>query len=245
MTRDEFISKIRRRSALKGASVETAGDYLDRGLLAVSSYAPLEVHLLNAPADRSDGVYEVPADARQVTGVFVAGTNAPIIYEVKRKPDGTRELWLYAIRLPSAINLIDSPDYHSYYGNIPIGGRSSRPVFGGGGGYDRYDLQYSVNHTFEGLLPEHHLALEIYCDYLGYESRAASQAEKSDITDRDPSGAQTMIRRSASANSFMKLMEIQMADFKREMKRPYWTRSSFGIIERLWMQEVGDGVYLD
>ena len=217
---------------------------MNRGLLAVSSYAPLRVHLLNVPADNNRGVYAVPADARQVTGVFVAGTNAPITYEVKRKSDGTRELWLYGLRLPSTINLIDSPDNYSYYNNVVDGVTTLRPVFGGGG-YERYDLQYSTNHTFDGLLPEHHLALEIYCDYLGYEARAARQAEKSDITDRDPSGAQTTIRRSASASAFMKLQESAMSDFKREMLRPYWTRSSFGVIERLWIQEVGDDLYLD
>ena len=244
MDRADFISQIRRRPSLKGVSEEVAEDYVNRGLLAVSSYSPLRVHLLKVAANRSDGVYEVPAEARQVTGVFVAGTNAPITYEVKRKEDGTRELWLYAIRLPSSINLIDSPDNRTYYGNIPDAVSSVRPVFGGGSGYDHYDLQYSKNHTFDGLLPDHHLALEIYCDYLGYQSRAARQAERSDITDRDPSGAQTMIRRSASANSFLKLMEIAMADFKREMLRPYWTRSTFGIIERLWIEGANDAVYL-
>lgn len=244
MDRDDFISQIRRRPSLKGVTTEIAGDYVNRGLLAVSSYAPLRVHLLKVPAPRSDGVYEVPEDARQVTGVFIAGTNAPISYEVKRKPDGTRELWLYAIRLPSSINLIDSPDNRSYYGSISNIQSEFRPVFGGGVS-DYYDLQYSKNHTFDRLLPEHHLALEIYCDYLGYQSRAARQAERSEVVDRDPSGAQTTIRRSASAGNFIKLMDMAMADFKREMLRPYWTRSTFGVIERLWIDGANDAVYLD
>ena len=247
MTRAEFISQVKRRPALVGATDQIADDYVNRGLLAVSSFSPLRVHLLGVLADRDDGVYSVPEDARSVTGVFVSGTNAPITFEVKRKPDGRRELWLYSIRLPSAISLIDSPDYHAYYNNIPDGTVTLRPVFGGGSrGYDKYDLQYSANHTFDGLLPEHHLALEIYCDYLGYESRAAKQAERADITDRDPSGAQTMLRYSSSSDRFQKLMDMQMKQFKREMLRPYWTRSSFGIIERLWMdRSVTRDLYLD
>lgn len=244
----DFISLVRRRPALKGSSEQVATDYINRALLAISSYAPLKVTMLRIPARRTDGVYEVPEEAREVTEVYVSGTNVPITFEVKEKEDGTRELWLYAVRLPSSISLVDSPDYNAYSTNLGNITGSFRPTFGGStSGYDFYDLEYSANHTFERLLNKHHLALEIYVDYLGYEARAVKEASLVDITDRDPSGASTTLRRSQASGTFSKLMDMRMAEFKREMTRPYWTRSSFGLIERLWIDRSnrGDAIYLD
>ena len=242
-TRDAFIAKTKEFPAFKGLTDMIIGAYADRALEALSSYTALKCLLRGVPADSGDGVYTVPEDARAVTGVYVSGTNVSITYEVKEVADGNTELWLYAIRVPSAINVISPFEGRSFSDGVFLN-TSNRPVYGGSfRGYSEFDLEYSKNFAFSDLGDKHMLGLRYYCEYLAYEEKSAKASNLIDITDREPSGAQTTIRRSQAGNAYMKLRDDVFMKFEREVKRPYFSRDSFGILERLWMQNFDQGGY--
>lgn len=230
-TQAEFIAYLKRRPALKGSVTETLEDYITRALLAVSSYSPRIEKMCERPADAADGIYSVAANIRRVTDVWVSGSNVPISYEVKDIDSGGRQLWLYGVRLPSAIGVLEAPGLSS---GTFTRFNTVRPVYGGGSGYTAFDMEYSMTWTYDDLRDDHFLAIELYCEYLGYEERSVSRANLTDIEDREASGASTTFRRSQATSSYVKLMAEKKKDFLREVRRPYWTRSGFGIIERLW-----------
>lgn len=236
-TKDALVTKFRSRPAFKGFTTDRVGDLFEDALDAVSEYQSQKVILKNIPADAENGIYDVPEEAREIVQVRVANSTARIDFEVFHRDgedgeNGERLIQLGQVRLPSYTNLVNEQS-DQYLRGYELN-RITRPVFGGSG-YANFDLVYSRTPTFESLQPKHELALRLYAEHLAYEEKSESAENSVDITDRDAAGESTTIRHSQRGNRQLMLSTEKHNQFLREMRRPYWTRTSFGVVERIWL----------
>ena len=232
-TQSDLITKYRSRPAFKGLSNDTVGELFDNALEAIAEYQPQKVILRDVRADAEDGIYDVPSDAREIVRLQVSSSNARIDFEVfyNDTADGGRKIQIGQVRLPSFTDLVNDEDdriLRNYTNN-----QIHRGVYGGTG-YDSFDIIYSRTPTFESLHEKHHLALRLYAEHLAYEEKSESIENSVDITDQDAAGESTTIRHSQRGTRQYNLSKDKNTQFLREMRRPFWSRNSLGIVERIW-----------
>ena len=233
-SRDDFITKYGNLPAFRDLTSERVGEILDNALAAIGEYQKQKVKLKNIPVDsNNNGVYDFPEDAYSIVRVLVSNTNIRIDFEQYYDEDGNQKFSLGNVRLPSYIGLVEnaSDRYIDTYENNSI----SRS-YHGGTSYSNFDLLYSKIPTFESLDTKHELALRLYAEYSALEEKSTITENVVDIVDRDATGASTTIRNSNRAAQHTSVSQVKYDQFLREMRRPYWSRSGVGIIERIWRQ---------
>ena len=237
-TKSELVTKFRTRPAFKGFATDRIGEFFEDALDAIAEYHCQKVIMRNIPAESDNGIYEMPEDAREIVQVRVSESNARIDYEVfySDENNGERQILLGAVRLPSYTDLVNT-EAESLVRGYELN-RISRPVYGGSG-YGTFDLIYSRKPTFESLHDKHTVALRLYSEHLAYEEKSESVESSVDITDRDAAGESTTIKHSQRGTRQGMYSKDKYDQFLREMRRPYWTRSNLGVVERIWMDRGG------
>lgn len=244
-TKSELITKFRSRPAFKGFATIRIGEFFEDALDAIAEYHCQKVIMRNIPADSENGIYDMPEEAREIVQVRVSESNARIDYEVfyrdgengeNGENNGERQILLGSVRLPSYTDLVNTEAESSIRGYEL--NRISRPIYGGSG-YGTFDLIYSRKPTFESLHDKHTVALRLYSEHLAYEEKSESAENSIDIIDRDAAGESTTIKHSQRGNRQNMYSKDKYDQFLREMRRPYWTRSNLGIVERIWMDRGG------
>lgn len=235
-TRSELITKWKRLPAFRGLSNDDIDAYLDLALEAVESYAPKRVKMKNIPT-QSSGCYDVPEGAKTLLGAFIVDTNIRIEYREEETPAGERTYQLLQIQVPSYLDVVREQiltGNESYPTPFSRGHRYGSFI---GGSYDQHDLEYSTAVAVEDLQTRQLLALRLYAESEAYIYQATKSENRSDITDREASGASTTLRRSQSGNAFQKLSERCHMRFVKEVARPYFGMDTFGLTEYIFKED--------
>ena len=240
MTRAEFVEQLKNFHPIEGLDDAALDAYIDTALGALSLHQPRIYRLVGIPAQSDNGgLYKdvIPADAVDVEAVYQHNSDVQIEFDVFEVDGAGRQLQLKGVKLPSWVGITtyagQIQDYNNYHDND----YADRPAnFFGGLSYDKFDMVYTTEQTIEGLDKTLLVAVQKYIESESYRARASAESSRSEIVDRDITGASTTYRSGRNAGmSYAQLAKDCMAEFNSLVQRPFLSVGRYGEIQKLWV----------
>ena len=226
-TLTDFKTRLGKLPATKGLSDDVLDGYIEKALLSFSEYNPELVKMKKVPVDRkSNGFYDVPADAESISNVFVHNTDIEIEFSVERDAATGKD--------KLRVGPISRSSTYFIEGHIEpaanLGTSDPRLRYGAGqfasDEYSHFDVAYLRIPTIERLSRQDLSAVELYVEYLSYLDKASHIDNLVDITDADSSGDSTTLRQSNIGRQNKSLADMKKEEFDKRAIRPYSSRSN-------------------
>lgn len=237
MTRAEFITRLKNLPDLSTLTDAVLGAYLETALGVLAQYQPVVYRLVGVPANPdADGVYEnvIPLEAIDVENVYRSKTDVEIEFDVVNVSGAGRQLHLKGVKLPPWIGITtyagQIQDYNNFYDNY-----AGESFYASGLSFEDFDVVYTADPTIETLSKTMLTAVQKYIESESYRVRSSAEAQRSEIVDRDVTGASTTYRSGRNASvSYVALAKECMDEFKSIVRRPVLDVGRYGEIQKLW-----------
>lgn len=229
MTQAEYIADLQLLSdAFRGNSQAQMEAIVRRSVNEYSQYHPKYIASLDN-ATNDDGEYTLPSGAKGVIMVVDSYYQSEIHFGVRENDDNSRTLELGRLKLPSDEGL-NSVNYYKdpyNYASGTFSGDYETGVVSLGDSYSKFDYAWYRPRTIDEIPDRVLNTLMLYSEYLAYRDKAGQTQYHEQLTDSDPSGAQTTVRNVTSADYFTRLAKQSKEDYDSKMV------STFGIRDRV------------
>ena len=222
MTKAEFIEDLKlRSSSFNDTDSDKLDAYVDSALREYSKFRPLRIVSKNNSRSTDGDEYDPPDNYQSILWVKESYSQTPIEHRLENKLEDDDS---YETKL--ILGILDRPSWEE----VVHGTYYESPNFRMGRQYDysysNFDVCFTRLHTINTVPDININTLQLWAEYLENESKASREGGYSDLTDREPSGAETSITESRQGNIYSTIARDAKKDFYREVRLPYGTRDT-------------------